>query len=131
MNPKLELAHFVEWLANGERGLSSEAIVSQLTQRQVGRNFGRGEGRLAKDHPYDPGDFWRCEKLLRQYPSARPAFLEVMPGVSPTWAALIERWDDLVSMIESERAERLLEGITGGGVPRAYNLMCELRGVPA
>lgn len=120
----IELSHFTNWLASGERGISSEAIVSQLTGQPVGRRWGGG------DHPYDPDDFRRCEMLLRAYPLARLVFPELMRKRSVIWAALVDHWDEIVELMESEapgvfsRSPRW-----GAGAPKAYALMKELRGV--
>lgn len=80
----------VEWLARGDRGLSSKAIVEQLVL---------GGGNIA--HPYDPGDFRRCEMLLRAVPTLRP-LLPRMAEVSPEWARLVKRWPDIVYALDSE-----------------------------
>lgn len=81
-----------EWLANGERGISSETIVQHLTGR-VQRHW--------RSEPHDLGDFRRCERLLRQVPLLRLA-LPGMADLSPAWAALVERWDEIVALCEEE-----------------------------
>lgn len=118
----LDLSHFTSWLASGERGISSEAIVSQLTGSQVGR------GWSGDDHPYDPGDFRRCEMLLRAYPLARLVFPALMPARSRVWARLVEHWEELVELIESESPGAFDRAASHGrSAPKAYALMCELR----
>ena len=96
MSVNLPIEHFAQWLANGERGLSSEAIVEHLTGVRVGRYGGFGV-----DHPYDAGDFRRCEMLLRAHPLARLMFV-AMRTASPAWARLVDAWDELVALAESE-----------------------------
>lgn len=97
---RLPLTVFTGWLANGERGLSSEAIVEHLTGEPVGgRMYAPRRGRL--DHPYDMGDFRRCELLLRRVDLARLVFPE-MASASPKWAALVDVWGDIVSAAEEE-----------------------------
>lgn len=124
MSEPLKLSHFIHWLAFGERGLSSEAIVSQLTGQAVGRI-----GRWGPDHPCDPDDFRRCEILLRAYPLARMVFPALMPSRSEVWARLVERWDQLVDLIESE-APGVFTGhpTPGSKAPKAYALMKEIQG---
>lgn len=90
----LPIQMFSGWLATGERGISSEAIVSRLTGVPVGQWHG-------SSNPWDPSDFRRCELLLRRVPLARMA-LPMMRDVSPTWARLVDAWDDLVALAESE-----------------------------
>ena len=100
MTTKLPLTVFVHWLANGERGLSSEAIVEHLTGEPVGgRAHAARRGRL--DHPYDMGDFRRCELLLRQVDLARLVFPQ-MASASPQWARLVEAWAEIVETAKDE-----------------------------
>ncbi len=119
---RLDLTHFTHWLASGERGISSEAIVSQLTGCAVGNGHRHGS-----DHPYDPADFRRCELLLRASPLARLVFPSLMPSRSETWARMVERWDELVSLIESEVPGAFDRIPPGSSSPKAYALMRQLR----
>lgn len=80
------------WLATGERGLSSEAMFSRFTGICVNT---RG------DYPHDPGDFRRCERLLREVPIFRLQLSE-MKDVSAEWSILVDHWDELVALAESE-----------------------------
>lgn len=121
MTALLKLEHFTGWLASGERGISSEAIVSQLTGQPVGRRWFGG------DHPYDPDDFRRCEILLRTYPLARLVFSALMPSRSPVWAALVARWDEIVALIEEEAPGVFTGRREGQSAPRAYALIKECR----
>jgi len=114
------LTHFTAWLASGERGLSSEAIVANLTGSRVGRYGNRG------DHPYDPSDFRRCERLLRDHPLARLHFAQ-MRDVSPTWAALVDAWPELVALMESEVPGIFDAERPHGSAPKAYARIQEIR----
>lgn len=117
MSALLPLTSFTTWLARGERGISSEAIVSHLTGETVGRNYG------FSDHPYDAGDFRRCERLLRDHPLARMAF-PAMATRSREWATLVEHWDELVALMEEE-----VPGVfehPRGSAPRTSRRMSEL-----
>ena len=82
-----------EWLLQGERGLSSEAIFSHLTEIPLTR------GHMVT--PADSSDLRRCRRLLDQVPSFRGA-LPRMAAVSPRWKALIERWDEVCAMMDME-----------------------------
>lgn len=93
----LPLELFTEWLAGGERGLSSEAIVQRLTGVPI--NTGRPEG--ATETPSDPSDFRRCVELLEQVPEARP-HLRLMADVSPAWERITANWDDLENLLAME-----------------------------
>lgn len=110
---------FAQWLATGERGLSSEAIVSHLTGQQVGR-WANG------DYPHDVGDFRRCELLLRSVPAARIRF-HGMARVNAVWAALVPAWYEIVALIESEVPDAFVSGYwRGGSAPKAYTRIREL-----
>lgn len=104
----LPLTIFTSWLASGERGMSSEAIVSRLTGARVGR-YSNG------DHPWDTGDFRRCEQLLEAVPLARVAF-PLMADVSPQWAALVPVWDEIAALAKTSSAaagQRLRAALEG------------------
>ena len=108
----------LEWHAFGEPGLSSKAIAEHLTGVPIAK------GR--RDYPHDPGDFRRCEVLLRHIPILRLTFHE-MTTASPQWAALVPRWDEIADLIESE-VPGIFDGSApfGATAPRAYALMKEI-----
>jgi hypothetical protein len=110
-----------EWFASGERGISSETIVMNLT--------GRGRPKYGPDVPCDPSDFRRCELLLREVPLLR-LMLPKMAEQGPVWAALVERWDEIVATCEKE-VPGCFDGRVEGSAPRAYALIRECRGVAA
>ncbi len=87
-----------EWLASGERGISSEAIVSHLT----------GINIVAKHwfstHPSDPGDLRRCALLIEAAPEIKSE-LPRMAEVSEVWKRLVGEWDNLVEMLHKENKE--------------------------
>lgn len=121
MSYPLKIETFANWLATGERGISSEAIVSHLTGVQVGRYnspFG--------DHPYDRDDFRRCELLLRSVPLARLHF-PLMKTRGAVWAALVEAWDELVELGESEVPGAFDGPQPYGSAPKMYARMREIR----
>lgn len=115
---KLELTYFTPWLASGERGLSSEAIVQTLTGCKVGRH---NNGR---DYPHDPADLRRCIRLLDAYPLARLVFKDAMREVSESWARIVDRWDELESQLREEMSTS-----TNGMAPKTYQLMKEALGI--
>ena len=84
----------IKWLASGERGQSSNTLFSILTGVNALTSGGLS-------HPSDPDDFKRCEKLLRQCTELR-ADLWRMKGITPAWGPLVERWDNIVELFESE-----------------------------
>jgi len=117
----LPLTVFTGWLASGERGISSNAIVARLTGEQVGN---RWHGWPTE--PADPGDLRRCERLLRQVPLARMAF-PAMRTASPAWARFVDEWDDLVALLEEEAPGAFDSAHPSGSAPRLYARMRQLR----
>lgn len=97
------------WLAEGERGLSSETIVGHLC----------GFPLVQHQHePLDPDDLRRCIDLLDACPELRP-HLWRMASLSPQWKRLVESWEELERTF---REELMAEKPTG----RTYALMKRL-----
>lgn len=99
------------WLQNGERGASSEAIVTVCYRIKV--TVG-----LHYHHPHDPDDFRRCYLLLKAVPELlnpdcslpgeiRPRF-KAMRNVSSAWANLVDNWQVLTEMFE-RRDDKMFE----------------------
>lgn len=105
---QLALPKVASWLADGERGLSSEAMCKRI--------FGIPASAGA-DHPNDPADLRRCLLFL----DATEAHDKVsfMLDVSEEWGRLVARWDELVSVFREEFA-------AGKSAPRTYALMKEI-----
>ena len=102
---------FVEWLANGERGLSSDCIATVLSGLDcMSRDFGLVQ------YPRDPSDFIRCEKLLARVPSFA-ARLDEMKYLSKEWRSLVEHWSEISEAIKLDLS------INPNKCPTAYNLM--------
>lgn len=100
----------MNWLLNGERGSSSETIVSKMEGVPI--------ISWRKDvHPSDPSDFNRCVKLLECVPKYRKR-LDEMRTVSPVWNELVEHWSELEQM--------LLDALEEGIAPEMYKKMKEL-----
>lgn len=106
-----------KWLGSGERGMSSEAMFSHL----LGVEIEGREGQRLTAHPLDPADLRRCRLLLEAVPHLNKD-LSRMAELSPQWAALIARWDEICDHIDRESPkwrERC------GSAPTAYDLMQE------
>lgn len=106
------------WLMNGERGISSEAIVSHLYKIPL--------NQYGLDHPYDPDDFKRCVKLLRWSPEVRERFGE-MRTASRQWARLVDHWDEIERTFVEEVGEDW-NWLRGKTAPRTYFLMKRILG---
>jgi hypothetical protein len=106
----------INWLANGRRGISSNTIVERLTGIKTLDDWGGS-------HPLDPADLGRCRRLLDDVPELQNEFSR-MRDVSPTWAALVDRWDELCATMDREAPE-WRSGI--GSAPETYRIMKEIR----
>lgn len=98
-------AAVIEWLASGERGLSSEAICK--TFFGVPKNAGTY-------HPNDPADLLRCVNFLDKTNTHER--IQEMGNVSPEWKSLVAEWGPLVdSLLREEKSSRQ--------APETYKLM--------
>jgi hypothetical protein len=100
-----------QWLLSGERGVSSEAIVSHLTGIPIGR-------RHSMSPPSDPSDLRRCRLMLEAVPELAPRIGE-MATVSKQWAAIAAVWDDVCRTMDEECPDWR----RGGPCPRTWALM--------
>ncbi len=105
-----QVAH---WLATGETGLSSETMALWLAF---------GERTKHRSHPLDPADFDRCLRLLQAAPRLRDRLKE-MANVSPFWALLVIRWDDIE---RSHLDEVGLGWSKSDRAPKTYQLIKEV-----
>lgn len=106
----------IQWLASCERGISSETIFEMIT--------GVKTVRTMKSHPHDPADFMRCLKLLDACPEFKPLMCK-MKGVSPVWRALVDRWDEIQKVFETEAPPNWRNGGIWSA-PKTYKLMREI-----
>lgn len=98
------------WLQEGDRGISSEAIVSKLTGINISGKWGLGA-------PCDPSDFKRCVDLLEAVPEFKPRLSE-MKDVSTYWKLLVENWAELEQLYYEEYET--------GSAPKLYAKMKDL-----
>lgn len=108
-------SNIVLWLANGERGVSSNTIFTMLT----GIN---ALGDWHSDHPHDPDDLRRCRLLLEQCPQLKNVFPE-MAMVSKEWKLLVKHWDSLCETMDIECPEWREKR---GSAPKTYAMMKEI-----
>lgn len=96
------------WLREGERGSSSNAMCKHI--------FGVPQD-AGDDYPHDPADLRRC--LLFLDAAEAHDKVDMMRGVSPEWAALVEHWGELSNLLKTEMAH-------GNAAPKTYALMKEV-----
>jgi hypothetical protein len=108
-------AGLVEWLAGGERGVSSNTIVEHLTGWPALKGW-------SGDIPHDPDDLDRCLKLLAAVPLLR-VMLPAMATHSPEWAAMVARWDE----VEASHLDEVGLGWTKArSAPKTYAMMRQI-----
>lgn len=103
----------INWLANGETGLSSETMAFWLAF-DVKKEDG--------SHPHDPDDMDRCLNLLSVAPGLRDR-LPKMAELNKTWAALVARWNEIESMQMDEIGLGWTKAMSA---PKTYALMKEV-----
>lgn len=108
--------NLIRWLANGRRGTSSNTIVTHLTGIDAMGKWDR------RSHPYDPDDMTRCRRVLEEVPELQALFKN-MATCSPQWAVLIEHWQELCDLMDSE-APDWRAGL--GDCPNTYRRMYAL-----
>lgn len=99
----------LQWLTTDDTGTSSKT----LAYRALGMRW-RGE-----DVPVDPADLNRCLLLMERVPWVR-LYLPDMAQVSPRWAALVARWDEVEKSFIEEVG---LNWERARSAPRTYDLM--------
>jgi len=88
------------WIANGEKGMSSETMWNCL--------IGNADYRIS--HPYDPDDFKRCWKLLEAVPEWKKDLHKLKP-LSSAWSNLVDNWDKLNEYYEDMRKVKKANGM--------------------
>ena len=81
-----------EWLLKGDRGISSETIFGVITGLRI---------EESQYPPADPGDFYRCYKLIKAVPEWKSE-LHKVAKLSKTWKNVIDNWDKLSELLEEQ-----------------------------
>jgi hypothetical protein len=108
------------WLAEGEHGLSSKFMVKHLFGLNILGGWWRGEPW----HPVDPDDLRRCRFLVESDPEVSLR-LPVMASASEIWRRLVEEWETVCDLMDSEYPE-WREPHPHGSCPQTYARMKEL-----
>lgn len=104
-----------QWFANGERGVSSEAMaraVAGQAPKAIWAKYG--------NYPHDEHDFRRCVAFLDAVPQARE-HLDRVARLSPTWKRLVACWAELESLFRQQWAQM---GSAPGVTERLRELGC-------
>jgi hypothetical protein len=98
------------WIATSKTGASSMTMAFFLAW---------GIDYRYSTHPRDPDDLRRCVEFLDAVPDCR-LNLNLISVLSPNWAALVARWDELEALLRRETSEGTCEA------PETYALMRQL-----
>lgn len=104
----------IEWMASRHTGTSSKAMAFCALGVTNKSPFGNST-------PADPSDFNRCLGLLDAAPAVRDSFPQIA-CMSPKWHRLIDRWDEVESLLRSE----MMSGRGDGTAPLTYALLNEI-----
>lgn len=104
----------LRWIVGEHVGLSSKSIWAHM--------MGAGRPEYGWSHPHDPDDLSRCLRLLRTIPEWRDRLPE-MRRRSPSWRALIKRWDEIEGSMEAEVG---WDWSKARSAPMTYRLMREV-----
>lgn len=96
------------WLASGDTGSSSEAIVYHMLGLESDA-----------DYPFDPADLGRCLRMLELFPEWKPRISE-MSAYPHGWPALIPIWNKIAAMMADEVG---IDWSKGRRAPRTYAAM--------
>lgn len=95
----------LEWLANGDTGISSETMAFWLA-------FGIKKTKYSRcHHPYDIWDFERCETLLNAAPKLRE-LLPKMKELSEDWGRLVDNWEAISQQPDKNKRQKMIMGIS-------------------
>jgi len=101
-----------EWIVNGDVGISSKTIWSVL----------QGVKKTRGDKPYDPDDFSRCYKLVKECNISQEDLNKVAENL-PYWKPYIDNWGKLTKMYELNEKNNWIDYNKVG----MYEFMQELR----
>ncbi len=104
---KTELENVAWWIANGEHGISSCTMVYYISEIMVQPR--RTDGSSPSfGSPSDADDFRRCHELLQAVPQYKTQ-LHKVKGYGKPWPALVDNWDKLTEMFESQKYKEMSE----------------------
>lgn len=105
------------WVANGEHGMSSAAMLAAVYEIRLSSYAWDG----FRAHPADPDDLRRCLLFCDACGVSDAQLAESMAGVSGVWRELAVAWPRLRAAFRRECARKT------GKAPHTYWLMQRLR----
>ena len=107
--------NIMEWLATGDTGISSKAIVYAAKGLDIDTFWNWG--------PLDPDDLRRCMVVMRDYPCTKRG-LTKLAATKQDWAALAAKWEVLKESLISEIGDL---DCRNRRAPKTYAMMREIR----
>lgn len=101
-----------KWLRTGERGVSSETIVSIIEDIPIAKYY---------SHPFDVADWLRCERLLIMVPEYRSKLCK-LSDLSEEWRLFVLAWDNIKKVFHDEEV-----GNKDGNCPKTYQVIKSVR----
>lgn len=90
----------MNWLENGEQGLSSLALCYNLCGDEIKEKLSTNKNSDFKDYPRDADDLSRCIKFFNMVPKAKSKLID-MKSVSKEWFNLTDKWEELEENFKS------------------------------
>lgn len=104
-----------EWLASGDTGISSKAIMLWLSAGVTDKTWGAGT-------PSDPADLARCLRLLERIPEWKDRIGE-MAEAGGMWPTFARRWAEMEASFIAEAGGALPAKGANWSAPQTYQLM--------
>lgn len=102
----------LQWLADGDTGVSSESLAFEYLGTVRG-------GYSGIDAPHDPADLGRCLRLIKRVPEVR-ACVDSLAKKHSRWNKAAPAWDDIAKCMEDEVG---IDWSKGRSAPKTYELM--------
>jgi len=102
-----------DWIINGDIGISSKTMWAALKGLDIRPEYG--------NKPYDPDDFSRCYKLVKQC-NITEQDLQKISRILPYWKPYIDNWHKLTKMYEQNNKDNWINSKKIG----MYEFMQEL-----
>lgn len=100
------------WLLNGHRGASSEALCKHFFEVPVEANV--------YCYPLDPSDLNRCLKFLdAAFGTRNPVQINSVRSLGPVWSAYVDRWVEIITVFGKE--------VQTGVAMETYDLMQKIQ----
>lgn len=94
----------IQWLTNGDTGLSSKSMLYILSDRKYA--FQKTFEKFGLCLPSDSDDFGRCYRLIKLIPELKENFNK-LSDVSPNWELFVDNWEKLSHLYENNEYDKV------------------------